>query len=127
MIEMKEGCWYLGIWYVNGPDRNWMACVWQDEEQFWHLRYRFRYDAGTDDPFDGVDEKNWWSVKSQRPHPIKSAKAREMEAATHQVAELTAKKYGSKVEFVEIRGDYEKAMFLLAQQPWSNIKTERVK
>ena len=126
MIELKPGCWYLGIWHIEWPGVDWLATMWQDEQRLWHMKYRFRYDAGTDDPFDGADEKSWYSAKiSDTPMEVGDPKVREAEEGVHGVAHLIAEAQGVPVEFVEIRGDYERALYKLAEQPWSHLKDAR--
>ncbi len=124
MIEFKPGCYYVGIWFADGSkdNSNWLGVMWQDEKKYWHIRYRFRYDEGTDDPFDGKDRKSWYALKTDLPFERDSSEVSQMKDTMHKVAGFAAKMYESTPQFAEIEGDMDKGLYVLAQQPWAHVK-----
>jgi hypothetical protein len=30
MVEFKKENYFVGFWFVGGPDRDWFACVYRD-------------------------------------------------------------------------------------------------
>lgn len=58
MCDFTEDTYVSTVWWADG-DPDWMAMLWKrDGDDYWQFRYRFRYDSGTEDPFDGSDRKS---------------------------------------------------------------------
>lgn len=55
---MTEHDYVLGLWYLSGTEKDYLAVAYrrQGEDRF-RISHRFRYYAGTQDPFDGTDRK----------------------------------------------------------------------
>jgi len=64
MIKFLPGRYCSQLWFVPVPQ---MECdilgvLFRDAEH-WTFIYRIRYDAGTEDPWDGQDRKSWYEFK----------------------------------------------------------------
>lgn len=123
MLALTDGRYYLGVWFEAGEGQDWMACVWRGQnEQAWHLSARFRYhNSESTDPFDGLDKKSPTEMKTLGGPKTEQ----EVIADINLIASLIGKRFGSKPEFVAIRGDKDRAMFRLAMQPWIHLKHTR--
>lgn len=122
MIEFKEGNFYLGIWFVGGKDTDWLGCVWREKDSpDWIFRARFRYhNSASRDPFDGMDKKSFtsWNVDGAKKSEDQIKKDIDL------IASLIGLRLGVKPEYVEIKGDHDKALFKLAMQPWAHIERQ---
>lgn len=60
-IEIKEGRYFLGLWFVSGSNtRDWLCAAYHDEgSDEWNVRYRFRY-YKDDKNDDSADDKSWY-------------------------------------------------------------------
>lgn len=120
MIEFKEGNYYLGIWFVGGKDTDWLGCAWKEKDNpNWIFRARFRYhNPESQSPFDSLDKKSFtnWNVDGARKSE------QQIEQDINLIAKLIGLRLGVEPEFVEIRGDRDRAVFRLAMQPWAHIQ-----
>jgi len=123
MIELGDKTEVLAIWYVPlGTAGDFLACIQREPEDpagRWKLRYRFRWYAERRKAFDSDDVKNWWVGHSDDPPDTIIAKL-------DFIAGLSAKKYGTEVDRIIVRGNTGKAMELLASRPWSHIRREPI-
>ena len=123
MIEFKPGSYYLGFWFIDGKSKNtdWLGCVWREENSpRWIFRSRFRYhNPESHDPFDNKDRKSFSNFE------IDAAKKTEaqIEEDVGLIASIIGVRFGVPVEFVEVRGDMDKALYRLALQPWAHFQT----
>jgi len=113
VIELKEGRYYVGVWWVAWTGGDWMACVWRDDKEE-HLQYRFRYYAD-DKAFDSDDTKNWYSM----------ARDIQPDAETIEQVNTVARAIGAEleavdVEYIYIGGDNMKAWRALQNAPWAH-------
>jgi hypothetical protein len=120
MIEFKDGNYYLGVWFVGGKDTDWMGCAWHEKDNpNWIFRARFRYhNPESKSPFDNKDRKSFMNFgvdgsKKSEEQIIKDV---------GMIARLVGLRLGVEPEFVEIRGDKDKALFNLAMQPWAHVR-----
>lgn len=67
----------VGVWYVAFPGKDWMAGVTREGDGFL-LQYRFRYYHDPLDPWDGKDEKSWYSGTLTGAREVVIDKMREM-------------------------------------------------
>ena len=125
MVEFKSTSYYVGFWFVGGTDKDWLACVYREEGQTdWQLVHRFRYhNEASTDPFDGKDKKNFYAAGVDGP--LKDEK--QIIADMAKLAAVVGLRFGVQPEFVDVRGDGDRALFRLAMQPWAHIKRERNK
>ena len=123
MIEFKPGSYYLGFWFVGGGSQNtdWLGCVWREENSpRWIFRSRFRYhNPESQNPFDNKDRKSFSNFEIDATKKTEQ----QIENDVGLIAAIVGVRLGVPVEFVEVRGDMDKALFNLAMQPWAHIKT----
>jgi hypothetical protein len=123
MVEFKPTNYFAGFWFVGGKDRDWFGCVYREQGQpQWHLVHRFRYhNAASTDPFDDKDAKNYFHSTASTADKDE----KQIIADMNQIAAVIGAGFGVKPEFVDVRGDGDRALFRLAMQPWAHIKHER--
>ena len=118
MIDLEAIEYMLAIWYVRFPGGDWMAAVFREAgDAQWHLKYRFRYYSGSGDPFDGSDSKNWYQFRTAKPED-------EILRDVDFLAEELARKAGSDVDRVEVRGGRAEFFEKCGGRPW--LKLQRV-
>jgi hypothetical protein len=57
----------VGIWFAELDNDSDFLMQVNEEEDHYHLEYRFRY-YHSDDPFDPKDVKNWYAGKVEKAH-----------------------------------------------------------
>lgn len=125
-IEFKPGFYYIGLWNASalaGINTKIMAIAERPLEQNgeladWTVYFRFRH-IEDDKVFDSDDRKSWYK------YSIKNA----TESKIIDGIEGTILKTGCiNFEFIEILGDYERAMDALTttQSKYVNIKIEKI-
>ena len=121
MIEFKPGSYYLGVWFIGGEKTDWLGCAWREPDSpHWIFRSRFRYhNPESQDPFDDKDTKSFSSYEIDATKKTEQ----QIEEDVGLIATLVGMRLGVPVEFVDIRGDMDKALYKLALQPWAHIKT----
>lgn len=117
-MEMKQGDYVLGFWFgpqIDGEGSSdfLMTALRRDGE--WHIEYRFRYHVDKK-TMDSDDKKNFYGYKLKETSE-ETVMAMLTEMVEHPV--MTSK---YKVEFHEVKGDMDKWMYVMAQQPWASIK-----
>ena len=123
MVEFKQTNYFIGFWFVGGKDQDWFACVFREQGQTdWRLVHRFRYhnDASTD-PFDNKDKKSFYDASLDG----KAKNENQIIEDVNKVAKLIGMRFETKPEFVDVRGDGDRALFRLAMQPWAHVKREK--
>lgn len=117
---MTEDVEHMGtLWFVDEPDgdRNWTAYTYKAKgDPMWRFRYRFWYDAGTRDPFDGQDRKSFWSG-TENGRGIER-----LTAAMDSLAWKVAVELGSGVERLEINGPVSKLATMPNRPKWLHVK-----
>jgi hypothetical protein len=110
----------LAIWYVAMPGSDWLACVLRKRDvPTWTLRYRFRYYAGSRDPFDESDKKSWYSAEG-----IDDSRE-ELLAKVDATARVVALRSTTReVKRILVNGDGRKAWELLSAQPWAHVEIQ---
>ena len=121
MIEFKPGSYYLGIWFVGGKDTDWLACAWREKgSPQWIFRSRFRYHSPqSKNPFDDKDKKSFSNFEIDANQKTEAM----IEEDVGKIASIIALRLGVPTEFVEVRGDMDRALYRLALQPWAHIQT----
>lgn len=116
-----------GVWFVPSDhtkplkDRcDWLCCLWHElDEPDWYVRYRFRYPR-SHDPWAEADHRSWMTFT--RPG---SESAAQIAESINLIAQVVALRFGMEVRFVPIAGDGDKALRILAAQPWMHFKEVR--
>jgi hypothetical protein len=125
MFHLREGQYILGVWFVRHDDCrpveervDWMALVWQEPGSLvWHTRCRLCRHASEDiGPDAPLDDKVWF----EGTFPASHSEA-EVLAQMETLATEIAKPHQVPVDTVLIQGDVEKALTLLAAQPWCHL------
>lgn len=120
MVEYKTTNYFVGFWFVGGTDKDWFATVYREQDQTkWHLVHRFRYhNAKSTDPFDDKDKKNFYQAAVDGDKKDEKQIIEDM----NKLAAVVGLQFGVKPEFVDVRGDGDRALFRLAMQPWAHVK-----
>jgi len=59
------------IYYASlNENSDWMLGI-NEEEEYWHIQYRFRY-YHSDDPWDQEDKKNWYEIRVSKTDSLAS-------------------------------------------------------
>lgn len=121
MIEFKPNTYYLGFWFVGGKDTDWLGCAWKDNDSpKWVFRSRFRHhNPDSKDPFDDKDEKSFMNFEIDGAQKSEQ----QIEQDINLIAKLVGLRLAVEPEFVDVRGDTDRALFRLAMQPWAHIRT----
>ncbi len=96
-ICIQEGTYFHGIWVIDTPDVNYMACLSKPDGGKWKFQYRFRY-ITDDKVWDSDDKKSWYSMtmdgteEEVLPHLLKTMR-------------MLANKMGAELEFIELKMD----------------------
>jgi hypothetical protein len=86
------------------------------------LQTRFRYHSPqSKDPFDDHDRKSRADFRIDGRTKTEEQIVKDVDL----IANVVAARFGVQPEFVEVRGDHERAMFRLAMQPWAHLKLEK--
>lgn len=64
-IEIKQGRYFLGMWFLRGDGLDFLASVFRDSGQAFRCIYRFRY-YKDDKVFDSKDKKSWYEFRFRR-------------------------------------------------------------
>jgi hypothetical protein len=104
------------------------AMIWrfEDEPGNWCICMRFRYYAGENtDAFTGGDTKSPWKIWTAEDEQIENV--REKLALGINVANLLTGKAPIEFDFLDIKGDSEKAGHILTHndKPWLHCKVEK--
>jgi len=87
------------VWFVDG-DPDWLGCLYRAKDDHrWHFDYRFRYHAGSRDPFDGTDRKSWYESTDQAGRT-----EAEQISDIEMIVAIVAAKNGRPIDRVEVKG-----------------------
>jgi hypothetical protein len=122
-MKIDQDDYIIGIWFgeLNGV-HNVMSTVKRSKEPgydwFGEARLRMFNDDKID---DSTDTKSFWElrIKDQTEEQV-IAKMNELFTA------MKEKNFVDYYEYIPVNGDGEKFMFIVAMQPWSHIKRERL-
>ena len=128
-IEIKEGRYFIGVWFMGDGKMDWMSAIWRDKDDpvdRWQMTYRFRYYKNKD-AWDGQDKKNWYSGT------ITGAPEAEVERKHHEVSHMFrdhwAELHGgrARLDFVAMHSDdpVENSKRLMARE-WAHSKVQEV-
>ena len=120
MITFSPGRYCSHIWFIDIPSMhaNILGALFRDSEH-WTLIYRFRYDAGTDDPWDGQDRKSWYVYEA----PLAKTETELLSYTQKCWATVTAANTDAEIHSLPVRSDDPAyIMGQLKAQPWSNLR-----
>jgi hypothetical protein len=122
-FDLSEMEYLSGVWFVGGQEGDWMAMVYRNTgETDWRLTYRFRYNEGKQvgDPFNDEDRKKWYELTAA---PGEGAEKKLVDC-TNFVAQMTALRYNTTVDFIDVRG--EPALFVekAGGRSWLHMSSE---
>lgn len=117
-MEIKEDDYVLGVWFLSWGTADWMATAIRNENGGFNIEYRFRYYAGTNDPFDGEDKKSWYKASTDDKDEVK------LIAKLTLIMEMmeNARPEKCKGEMVLIRGGSKEFMEAIKDKDWANVK-----
>lgn len=118
MIELLETTQVRAFWFAGTNDIDLLACVLKQKGEAWTAVYRLRYDSGSGDPFDGSDEKNWYTVTTKDGQSGPLCEAMDMVAAR-----FTAT-FGAEYERMDVDGDGTKAGEMVAARQHTHVREE---
>lgn len=122
MIELMDTTQVRAFWFGSTGKIDLFACVLKQEGETWKALYRVRYYAGTDDPFDGTDHKNWYTVK-----PKEGTSPETLCEAMDMVATSFTETFGVAHDRLDVDGDGRKAIDMLADRDYVHLKYERIR
>lgn len=97
-------------------------CWREDSETTWIVEYRFRY-YHSDDPFDKKDKKSWYRVTiTSETDPMKIWET--LDKCITRARITSGQTQPIKTSFIEINGNYLKAMGLMETRDWVHSKIE---
>jgi len=119
MIELKDGRYFIGVWFISDEQRDTLGTVFRDKGSAkWELRYRIREhhpDSGPD-PFNDKDTKKSWRATSLETEDEVFQKTNQAFAA---IAALT----GMDFDYLDLRTDDGNAIIReLETRPWVHTK-----
>lgn len=117
MIDLNENTYCLGLWYLEGDGKDWLAAVTRDGDGPMTLRYRFRYYVD-DKAFDSNDRKNWYKATCP-PHLTEDEIVASIDALVSKMVSEGMRKPWRRV----VRGGAEKTMTALRAAPFVHIQT----
>ena len=121
-MEFFKDDYILGIWFAEKKNYcNFVMTVVRRCDQ-WLGEYRFRYFAGSSQKVFESDD-----VKSFYKFSLKATLSEEeiIRDCNLSMDESKKRDLFDFYEYVEVKGDFEKFKFRIAQEPWCHIKTVR--
>lgn len=122
MIELTKDKYVVAFWFAQGTmpggrPGNYLMVLFREAETYLG-QYRFRYFADSGAPFDGKDEFSWYTVTM----PLDQTEDEVVDKINSLVAPVIS--LIGPVEFVEVRGDGERAGKLLMEQTFTTWREE---
>ena len=115
-MELKENDYIVGVWFLHNEISDIMITLIKREEK-WLLSVRLRF-YRDDKVWGSEDKKKFFTL------PVPSCLTEEKVIEDVKIlAEAAEREFNYKIEYLEIKGDFNKFMFLMAEQPWAHIKT----
>ena len=121
MIKFLPGRYCSQLWFVPVPQ---MECdilgvLFRDAEH-WTFVYRIRYDAGTDDPWDGEDRKSWYEFRAALDVP-EAALLGDLETKIRAIA--SGFDMGCEIHILPLRSsDPRHCMEQISAEPWASTR-----
>jgi len=114
-MEFTVDDYILGMWFAEAPNGdNWQMTIIKRDGK-WLGEYRFRYKKD-DKVWHSNDRKSFYNFK------IPEEETEEEVLKKMEVFFDVIKIQYPRGEFISIKGDFNKFIFRMAQEPWFNIK-----
>jgi len=115
ILDIVEGRYFVGFWFVEGEKVDWFAAVWRDQGKPWRAMYRFRYAPEVRDP----GRKSVYGIEAKTGSDEDERKIMD---ALNMAGEMTAQVHKTKVQYVDVRSDsVQVVMGKLLAQPWAQL------
>ena len=125
MIELTDKTRVHGFWFCGARGIDWLAVVIKQGDGAWEAIYRFRYHVD-DKTFDSDDEKHWYKIAPHGANPAlygPEAPAVLVQAMTN-IAQKISIEFGSKLEYIDVRGDGHAAAVALSKTSFAELRSE---
>lgn len=118
-MEFTEGDYILGVWHASNlkGDDYMMTVRRKKDAKVFDFEYRFRYNVDDSGPFEGKDKKNFYTGLCKESESEESIVQK-----MNMMFAIIKIMYPLEAKFIEVKGDFKKFMYLLAQEPWCHIK-----
>ena len=123
MIEVNDGDYCIGLWFVYGDHKDWMGGVVRKKNtETFEFKYRFRYYADSDpfeDPFSDKDRRNWYSG-TVNPDQTEA----DIIASMNDLAKFVSRGPGfyGKYDVALVQGGYDKLVKAMTDKPWLHMQ-----
>jgi len=123
MIDLNENTYCLGIWYVQGDKKDYLAAVLrQGDDEPLKLLYRFRYYAGPD-AWDGNDVKHWYEARV----PSDQSEDQVVQVVERIIDRLLTKGFATQPPWRRvIKGGAKATMDVLKEAPFVHLREEPI-
>jgi len=122
-IELKDGRYFIGWWFLQRADMNWFGTVFREGGKLiqgtseWQLRYQFRYFHPQSTRTKDLDVKRLWGGR------MKDYTEQQAFETFDKIARETAQQIGVNLDYSDLRSDRVEEIFKkLKDKPWSNLK-----
>lgn len=119
MLDFSKDRYVVAMWFLgDGETRDMLAMLSRgpgDPPDHFTLQYRFRHYAGTEDPFDDSDRKNWFRAG------VAAAEV-EAETKTDRAVDNFQQLTGDTLWKLPVHGDGEAAFRILSEAPFAHVK-----
>jgi len=126
-IEIKKDHYYIGIWYCQWNEGNYLGCAWKNSESNYEATYRFRYFKHPEssplytqaDPM-WEDRKSWYSIKVDTKElvTVQNARIREMMDVT---LDIVCARYKCERIYEPIEGNGDRAYNVFKASSFARI------
>ena len=119
MLEFLPGRYCSQLWFLPAPSHKLdvLAALFLDADN-WTFIYRFRYDEGSIDVWDGTDSKSWTMMTIA--HKLNEG---EVLQKLNQLLGAMAQGLEAEVHILPLRSsDTDFIMKQIAQQPWAHVR-----
>src|SRR6266571_1366981 len=117
-VVIKEGRYFIGIWFLAGDEVDWMATAYRDladEVGKWSVRHRFRYySKWSNDPWDGRDRKSAYHMT------INGVEEREVKEKIDKLTMMMVETMGYRRSYLNLQtSDHTRVLEELSKQKWA--------
>lgn len=126
-IKIKKEHYYIGIWYCQWNEGNFMGCAWRNSEFNYEASYRFRYFKHPEDSplykqADPIfeDRKSWYSIKVDTKELVTVQNTRIREAMDMALDVIATQNKCERI-YEPIEGNGDKAFQVFRDVPWAHV------
>lgn len=117
-MEFTETDYILGVWVAHNRKKdNFVQTVkrHREDQNKWDLEYRFRYNKNDSSPWSNEDEKKFYNGTITDTEE-------NVEFKLNKVFEAVKIVFPEGAKYIPVKGDFNKMMFLLAQEDDFHLK-----